>query len=376
MGRYDVIVAGVGGMGAQACLQLASRGHRVLGLERFDIPHAMGSSHGVNRIIRLAYFEHPSYVPLLRRAYQLWRELEGAAGEQLLFITGSLDIGPQGTPVIENSLQSCQLHGLPHEHLSSAEVMRRFPGYTLPSGYQAVYQGEGGFVASERAIVVAVCLAMKRGAVIKAREPLIDYAPLPGGGVRVRTQKATYEAGRLILCSGGWIGQHVPALSDIAIAERQVIGWFQPKRPDLFRLGAFPVSNLKSDAGHFYQFPAWHVPGFKIGLYHHLREHGHADTLPREVTARDEAALRAGIERYFPDANGDCLALRACLFTNTPDGHFIIDTLPDFPEVIAASPCSGHGYKFASVVGEILADLATGKAPSLDISLFQLRRFS
>lgn len=372
--RFDVIVAGVGGMGAQTCLQLARRGQRVLGLERFDIPHSFGSSHGVNRIIRLAYFEHPSYVPLLRRAYQLWRDLEKAAGEQLLFITGSLDIGPSGSQVIANSLASCHAHDLPHEHLDAAETMRRFPGYRLPGTYEAVYQGDGGFVASERAIVAAVSQALAHGATIRAREPLIGFEPLPGGGVRVQTHRSTYEAGQLVLSSGAWIGEHVPSLTAKTVPERQVIGWFQPKRPERFTLGAFPVSNIKTDAGHFYQFPVWHVPGFKIGLYHHLRQQGPADTLARDANEADEEALRAGLRLHFPDANGDCLALRTCLFTNTPDEHFIIDRLPGFADVIVASPCSGHGYKFASVMGEILADLAMHRAPALDISLFGLSR--
>jgi sarcosine oxidase len=375
MTRFDVIVAGVGGMGAQTCLHLAQRGRKVLGLERFDVPHTMGSSHGVNRIIRLAYFEHPSYVPLLRRAYALWRDLETRAGEQLLFITGSLDIGPKGSAVIEGSLRSCREHDLAHERLDGQEVARRFPGYRLDDGYEAVFQGDGGFVASERAIVAAANLAMAHGAVIRAREPLVDFAPLPGGGVRVRTSKATYEASRLVLASGGWIGEHVPGLATVAVPERQVLGWFQPRRPEHFRLGAFPVSNLKSDLGHFYQFPVWHVPGFKIGLYHHLRETGLADEISREPTPRDEAVLRAGLRRFFPDADGDCLGLRACLFTNTPDAHFILDALPGFPEVVVASPCSGHGYKFASAVGEILADLAMDRRPELDISLFGIGRF-
>jgi sarcosine oxidase len=373
---FDAIVAGVGGMGAQTCLRLAEKGIRVLGLERFDIPHNMGSSHGVNRIIRLAYFEHPSYVPLLRRAYELWRDLERRAGEQLLYTTGSLDIGPSGSAVVENSCASCRLHDLAHEVLSASEVTRRYPGYALPPNYEAVLQPDGGFVASERAIVAAVNLAMERGAVIRAREPLIDYTPLPGGGVRVRTTRATYEAGRLVLTSGGWIGEHVAHLQTNAIPERQVLGWFQPKRPEDFRLGAFPVSNLKCDLGHFYQFPVWHVPGFKIGLYHHLRETGTADAISREPTPTDESILREGLARFFPAANGDCLALRACLFTNTPDEHFVIDTLPGFPEVIVASPCSGHGYKFASVVGEILANLAVAETPPFDLSLFAIGRFS
>jgi sarcosine oxidase len=372
---YDVIVAGVGAMGSQTCWHLARRGQRVLGLDRYDIPNTYGSSHGVNRIIRLAYFEHPLYVPILRRAYELWRETEKLAGEQLLYITGSLDIGPAGHAVVEGSLASCKQHVLAHEVLESADVMRRFPGYVLPANYSAIFQPDGGFVASERAVVAAATLAMNVGATIRGRECILDYAPIAGGGVRVHTDRGTYEAGRLVLSSGAWIGEHVPQLKTKAIPERQVLGWFQPKNPDRFKLGTFPVSNLKSEVGHFYQFPIWYAPGFKIGLYHHLNESGEADVLSREPTADDEAALRAGLEAFFPDANGEVLSLRTCMFTNTPDEHFVLDSLPDWPEIVVASPCSGHGFKFSSAIGEILADMATGVTPRFDLAPFQLSRF-
>jgi sarcosine oxidase len=376
MQSFDVIVAGVGAMGSQTCWQLARRGQRVLGLDRYDIPNVMGSSHGEHRIIRLAYFEHPLYVPILRRAYELWRELEQRAGEQILFVTGSMDIGPDGSPVIECSLASCREHHLHHEFLSADAVNRRYPGYALPPGYVAVYQMDGGFVAAERAVTSASKLAMESGAVIRGHEPVLEVSPIAGGGVRVRTTRDTYEAGRLVMSPGAWIGELVPRLKEISVPERQVLGWFRPKKPELFRLGAFPVSNLKSDVGHFYQFPMWTIPGFKIGLYHHFRERGAADELSRVPTERDEAALRKGVAKFFPEANGDILGLRTCMFTNTPDEHFILDALPDFPEVIVASACSGHGFKFSTAIGEILADMAMGKPQRFDLSPFKLARFA
>lgn len=376
MATFDVIVAGVGAMGAQTCWHLARRGQRVLGLDRYDIPNSMGSSHGVHRIIRLAYFEHYLYVPILRRAYALWRETEQLAGEQLLFVTGSLDIGPEGAAVIAGSLESCRRHNLAHELLSAKDVNERYPGYRLPEGYLAVHQPDGGFVASERAVVAAAGLAMDAGAVIRAREAVTGFEPLSGGrGVRVTTTRGVYEAGSLVLSTGAWIGEHVPGLKTVSVPERQALGWFRPKRPELFRLGAFPVSNLKSDVGHFYQFPVWNVPGFKIGLYHHLGETGSADELSREPNAADEAALRKGLARFFPEADGDILAMRTCIFTNTPDEHFIIDRLPDAPQIVVASPCSGHGFKFSSAIGEILADLATDRTPAFDLSPFRIARF-
>ncbi len=373
---YDVIVAGVGAMGSSACYHLARRGLRVLGLERFDIPHAMGSSHGHNRIIRLAYFEHPSYVPLLRRAFELWRDLEAEAGEQLLYVTGGVDAGPEDGRIVSGSLASCREHDLPHELVSAAELRRRHPGWQLPADHVAVLQPDAGFVASERAIVAHAGLAMAAGAEIHAREALVDWEPTAGGGVRVQTERGEYEAGRLVLSTGAWIADHVPALAGgRAVPERQVLGWFRTLRPADFALGAFPVGIVDGAPQAVYVFPEWGIPGFKVGVYGHLHEHGRADELSREPNAADEALLRDAVRRFFPGADGPVLSLRTCMFTNTPDEHFVIDTLPDLPQVVVASACSGHGFKFSSVVGELLADLATGREPALDLGLFRLDRF-
>ena len=373
---YDVIVAGVGGMGSAACWQLARRGKRVLGLERFDIPHAMGSSHGINRIIRLAYMEHPSYVPLLRRAYEVWRELEAAAGERLLFVTGGVDAGPRDGRIVQGALASCREHGLAHEVLTAAELAARYPGWRMPEHFAAVVQPDGGFVASERAIVAHASLAMAAGADIRAREPILSWGITGAGTVSVKTPRGSYEAERLVLSTGAWIADFVPALAGQAVPVRQALGWFRPRIPAHFGLGRFPVGLVDTDPGPLYVFPEWGVPGFKIGVYHHERETGDADALSREPTERDEAILREAIRGYFPDADGPVLSLRCCLFTNTPDEHFVLDTLPDAPQVVVASPCSGHGYKFASVMGEVLADFATGSPSGFDLSLFRLDRLA
>ena len=375
MGKtYDVIVAGVGAMGSAACWRLAQRGLRVLGLERFAIPHRMGSSHGVNRIIRLAYFEHPDYVPLLLRAYELWRDTERAASEHLLFITRALDVGrPQGR-LFAGALASCRTHNLAHEVFDANETMRRFPAYRIPNDFMTLLEPQGGFVACEAAIVAQTKLARHAGADIHECEAMIEWTPT-ATGVRVRTTSGTYDAGRLVLSSGAWIGDHVAALRGKAVAERQVLGWFEPKAPALFAPENFPVSILETEEGrHPYQFPAWGVPGFKIGLYNHLHERGQADALTREADAKDEALLRNLVERYFPQAAGRTLDLQTCVFTNTRDEHFVVDVLPDTPQVVVASPCSGHGFKFASVIGEILADLATDRRPAFDLKLFSLSR--
>jgi len=374
MPQYDAIVVGVGAMGSAAVYQLARRGLRVLGIERFDIPHDRGSSHGVNRIIRLAYWEHPSYVPLLRRAYELWRELEHVSGERLLVITGSVDAGPEESPTVEGSLLSCTLHHLAHELLPADRLHARFPAYRLAPDMVAVYQPDGGFVLSERAIVSYVTAALDCGADIRAREPVLGWEP-EGHGVRVRTSRGAYTASRLVLTAGAWAGKLAPMLARLAVPERQVLMWTQPREPEHFRLGAFPVFNMEAPEGRFYGFPVFGVPGFKIGRYHHRGERTDADEVDRELHPEDEAVLREGIRRYFPDADGPTLALKTCLFTNSPDEHFIIDVHPDLPQVAIAAGFSGHGFKFASVVGEIMADLSTEGHSRFDLGLFRLARF-
>ena len=372
---YDVIVIGMGAMGSATVYELASRGLRVLGLERFDIPHDRGSSHGVSRIIRLAYSEHPSYVPLLRRAYERWRELESAGGEKLLHITGSVDTGKPEGPVFSGSLASCIEHDLPHETLSSEEIARRFPGCRFPAEWMSVYQPDGGFLMSERCIVAHVTVALERGADVRAREAVLEW-DASGDTVRVQTTRGSYEAGSLVITTGAWAGPLVPSLDHLLAPERQVLGWFQPLRPEVFAPNAFPVVIGEFEEGRYYASPMFGVPGFKIGKFHHLNESTTADGLDRECRDEDEAVLRQAVARYFPDANGPAMSLRACMFTNTPDEHFVIDALPGAPNVYVAAGFSGHGFKFSSVVGEILADVSTRRETAHDISLFRLDRFA
>ena len=376
MMAYDVIVVGVGGMGSAALWQLARRGKRVLGLERFDIPHAMGSSHGVTRIIRLPYYESPEYVPLLKRAYELWREIELASQSELLVITGSVDASRESDPLFQGAQRSARLHHIEHQVLSGAEINARFPGYCLPEDFAAVYQPQGGFIASERAIVSHANEAQKLGAEIHAREPVLNWQARPGGdGVVVTTDRGRYEASTLILASGAWMGELVPLLKEKAVPERQVLAWLQPTRPEFFALGRFPVFNIQVDEGHYYGLPVYGVPGFKFGRYHHLGESGPIEAIRRDADLKDESLLRAFAEKYFPLGNGPTMGLRSCFFTNTPDEHFILDFHPHHPQVILASPCSGHGYKFCSVIGEILADLSgADRRTRHDIEFLRLAR--
>ncbi|HTM30626.1 MAG TPA: N-methyl-L-tryptophan oxidase [Vicinamibacterales bacterium] len=370
----DVIVAGAGGMGAAAACHLASRGQRVLVLERFTVGHDRGSSHGLTRIIRLAYFEHPLYVPLLRRAFELWRALEESAREPLLHVTGSLDVGAPGSMVFEGSKRSCLEHSLRHEILGGAALRRRFPAWHIEDGAAAVFQPDGGFLVPERCVLAHAAGARAAGATIHEHEPVLEW-DARGDSVRVRTAQRTYEAGQLVLAAGAWMGSLLPDLATLMRPERQLLGWFGIAEPERFAPQRFPVFVHEADEGVFYGFPEFEVAGFKIGRYHHLSEAAEPNAIDRECRPADEAALRAAVSRYFPDANGPLLRSAVCMFTNTPDEHFIIDRHPVHPAVVVVSPCSGHGFKFCSVVGEIVADLVESGAAAFDLAPFRLGRF-
>lgn len=375
--RFDTIVIGMGAMGSAAACHLSRRGKRVLGLEQFDIPNDMGSSHGYTRIIRLAYYEHPSYVMLLQRAYELWRDIERQADEKLLHITGSLDIGPADSWVFKGSFQSCIEYELEHEVYSGLELGKRFPGYRLPHEIMALYQPQGGFLAPEKCITSYVMQAQANGAEIHGREAVEHWEPLGNGeGVRVYTNRAIYEADSLVITAGAWNDNLLDFLRGLIVPERQVLGWFQPLQPMHFQAANFPVFNMLADEGRFYGFPVHNVPGFKIGKYHHFEETGAPEELDRDVHPEDEAILRDAVARYFPDAAGPTMSLKTCMFTNAPDGHFLIDLHPDYPQVAYASACTGHGFKFASVIGEVLADLAIQQQTRHNIDLFSHLRFN
>ena len=375
--RYDVIVVGLGGMGAASAFHLARRGKRVLGLEQFEPLHERGSSHGLTRIIRLAYHEHPSYVPLLRRSYELWHELEAVAGRELLITTGSLEGGPEDGPMFRGALEAAELHELPHEVLSVDELAGRYPAYRgLDPSTRVVWQPDGGFLLAEETMRAHHAAAQATGAELHWKEPVRGWDIGPDGGVIVSTDAATYEADRLVVCAGPWARQLVQSLAELAVPERQVLAWLTPKRPEAFTPERFPVFILDVAEGSFYGFPTHEGHGVKIGWYHHFREPIDPDDPDRQTRDDDERALRAFVERYLPDAAGPTEMLKACIFTNSPDEHFVIDRLPDAPQVAVAAGFSGHGYKFCSVVGEIMADLAIEGATRHDIGLFRLERFA
>ncbi|KAB1185365.1 MULTISPECIES: N-methyl-L-tryptophan oxidase [Haloferax] len=367
---YDTIVVGVGGMGSAAVYQLAKRGVDVLGVERYDIPHSRGSSHGDTRIFRLTQPEHPEYVPLAQRAHELWRTLETESGTDLLTKTGSVHAGPQGGRMVEDAVRSCEVHDIDYELLTGEALNERFPGYNLPEEHHAVYQPDGGFLACERAITTHVKQALKHGATVRAREA-VENIDIDESSVTVNTTRGTYTADNLVLAAGAWAGSHLDFLADLLTPQRRVLGWFHPTEPAHYRPENFPVFSIDVPEGSCYGFPVFERPGFKIGVTPKSPEAIDPDEWNEEPTLDDEQRLRRFPERYFPGAVGETMRLASCIVTYSHDGHFYLDTHPEYPHVSVAAGFTGHGYKFCSVVGEVLADFATKGDTENPISVHQ-----
>jgi sarcosine oxidase len=311
---------------------------------------------------------------LLRHAYGLWRELEAAAKVKLLHITGIAEIGPPDGELVSGTLAASRLHGLPHDIMDAADTMRRFPAFRIPSGYVGVFQPDGGFVAVEPALAAMLAQAQAAGAEIRTSTAVLSVAA-HGGGVRVATNRGDIDARAAIIAAGPWLRTLMPDLPAPLCVTRQVMGWFRPLDPAPFADGRFPAFLLESRHGMHYGFPPFGNNSVKIAKHHHSNETVDPDRLNREVSPADEALIRAALADHIPAANGPLVAAQTCLYTVTPDRDFVIDRLPGAPNIIVASPCSGHGFKFAPVVGEILADLATSGRANHDISRFRIARF-
>lgn len=377
---YRVIVVGLGAMGASALYHLSQRGVQALGIEQFSIGHSQGSSGGDTRIIRRAYFEHPDYVPLLDRAYALWDKLGAETDVPVLHRTGLAYFGAPGSTVLEGTARAARQYGLDVEALPLDEARRRFPPFVVPDHFEALYEPDAGFVRSERAIQLFIQQALAAGADVRACEPVVRWQ-VDGDGVRVETVRETYRADKVIFAAGAWTGK---ILGDIGVdlrVCRQVLGWVQPRHPQAFGLGTFPSWIIDDPSrGIYYGFPllpatfaatlglkvARHVPGPPV----------HPDHLDRAPTRADERDYRPALRTYLPDADGPTLATRVCMYTMTPDEHFVVDLMPQQPRVVIGAGFSGHGFKFASAIGEALADLAVEEKTPLPVEFLGLNRFA
>lgn len=370
--HHDVIVVGVGGMGSAACSHLARRGVDVLGLEQFDVPHSRGSSHNDTRIIRRAYHEHPSYVPLLGTAFDEWRRLDEATDRDVLRVTGYVLAGESDSGTVAGAKEACAEHDVPHEVYDGSTLASKVPAFSLPDDFEAVYESGGGLLRASECIAAHVEETFEHGGVVRAREPVESWTETIDG-VRVRTDDGTYTADHLVVAAGAWAGDLVPELDAHLSVERQVNRWFHPSNPADFSPERFPTFVLDTPEGEFYGFPRTDRPGVKVGLHHHFGET--VDPNDREALeprADDERALTDDLAEFLPAATGETLSLSPCLYTNSPDQRFVVDRLSD--GVSVAAGFSGHGFKFASAVGAALADLAVEGTTDLPIGLFSADR--
>jgi sarcosine oxidase len=349
---YDVTVIGLGVMGSAAAWQLARRGHRVLGVERFGPGHDRGSSHGLTRVIRQAYYEHPAYVPLVLHAYELWAELERQTGRTLFTKTGAFMIGSARSALVVGSLESVRKHRLPHRVLSAPDLRARFPFMKFRDDEIAVEEFDAGVLMAEESVLAFQEAARRCGAELRF-------------GVEGRLGAAP----KTVVAAGPWLPALVPGLR--LKVERQVLFWFDPgagrERPPLFM--------WDRDGRLLYSIPDVRDHGVKVA-FHHGGEITTAETVRREVSPLEIDDMRSWLDQTVPPLNGALRKAATCLYTNTPDEHFALGPLPGDPNVIVASPCSGHGFKFAPVVGQIVADLAIDGRTRHPIDLFRLNRIT
>jgi sarcosine oxidase len=360
-------------MGSATAAHLAKRGQRVLGLEQFERNHAKGSSHGVSRIIREAYFEAPEYVPLVQRAYELWRDLEKETGRFLLTITGGLNIGTPDSEFVTGSQASAKLHDLPYEYLTPAEVAERFPGFKLTDDLVAVYEPNAGYLKPEGCQLAHFHIAGKYGGELRFEEPVKEWEA-SDNGVRVTTSKGVYEAQKLVITAGPWAGQVMADLGLPLTVRRIVNVHFNPEQRDLFRGKNCPVYLMQVPEGDYYGFPIFPGRGLKIGR-HDIGEQTTPQEIRRSVDAAEIKMLREVLDKYMPGASGMVKETLTCMYTDTPDSHFIIDQHPEHQNVAFACGFSGHGFKFASVIGEVLADLAIDGETRHEIGFLSAARF-
>jgi sarcosine oxidase len=377
-GVFDVIVVGLGAMGSATAYHLSKQHTKVLGLEAFVPAHNKGSSHGESRIIRQAYFEDPAYVPLVLRAYELWDELQNESNEHILSITGGVAIGSPQRGLITGCLKSAGRYGLEHDLLDAREMRLRFPQFALADNEVAFYEEKAGYLKPEECIRQHLRCASKRGADLRFEEPVLSWkASQSGDGVSVTTERQTYQARSLVISVGPWFLELVPNVSMPVIVSRRVMFWLKPtSQPSAFDRSIFPIFIWEPEQGPlFYGFPRTREAGDpKVGI-HSEGEECTPSTIDRVINERDEMAIRSAIRSRIPALNGEVSHAVTCMYTMTPDGHFIIDAHPEYPQVILAAGFSGHGFKFSSVVGEILSDLSMTGETSSDIALFSGSRF-
>ena len=382
---YDVVVAGLGAMGSAAAYQLATAGVSVLGLDPYQPPHTRGSTHGDTRITRVAVGEGLEYVPLVRRSHEIWRELEDRTGAEILSQCGGLVMAPPQASFamhgsgsfLERTVAAAEAFDIEHERLGTAELAARFPQFALAGDEQGCYEPGAGFVRPESAVEAQLRLARERGATLAFGERVVGYDD-HGTHVTVRTTNQTVEASALVVTTGPWVSELVPELASVVRILRQVLFWFDLRDPSSYpglRDSPVYIWSPGSDLSEvIYGFPMVDGPdgGAKVA-----REQYVVDTTPDDVDRsvgpdEIEEMYERCVRDRLPALSGRCVKTAVCLYTVTPDSRFVIDRLPSMPNVIVASPCSGHGFKHSAAIGECLAQLATQGHSAIDLSPFAL----
>jgi sarcosine oxidase len=371
--RTEVIVIGLGGMGSATAWHLAARGKQVIGIDRYQPGHRFGSSHGRTRIIREAYFEAPEYVPLVRRSYQLWRELENDSGRKLMSILGLLTVGTPESEIVSGVLKSSEQYGIACESLDQNALAERYGGLAPDGDMVGVFEPTGGVLDPEACIDAHLELARKYGAVIRDGEQVQSWKATDAG-VEVTTDQDTYKAERLIFTAGPWTGQLLSELELPLEPWRVFFAHYDSVMRDRFTPDVCPIVIWDTPRGSYYVVPFLPGQGMKVGR-HDSGEPTNPDRMKRTVDVHELRRQTETIEKYMPGGTGRVLEAETCIYTVTPDHNFIIDTHPEHEQVSFACGFSGHGYKFASVIGEVMADLAENGRTEHPIGFLSSRRF-
>jgi monomeric sarcosine oxidase len=371
---YDAIVLGAGGVGSATMWQLARRGLRVLGLDRFAPPHDRGSSHGQSRIIRQAYFEHPDYVPLLLESYRLWDELEHHTKRGLLLETGLLEVGPADGVVVPGVLRAACAHGLAVESLSASEIRARWPAFQVGDELVGVFEPRGGLLHVEHCVLAQLVAAEAAGAELHVGVEILEWS-VDGVDVRVETSAGRFTCRRLVITAGAWAGKLLADLNLHLQVRRKSLLWHATSDPRSRADAGFPCYLFELPTGIFYGFPMIDERGLKVA------EHSGGETVDdplnvdRSLRDADREPVEAFLHQYLPSVEMPCRDHAVCLYTMSPDEHFIVDRHPDYDQVVFAAGLSGHGFKFTPVLGAALADLAATGRTTLPIEFLSARRF-
>jgi sarcosine oxidase len=380
--HFDHIVIGVGSMGSSTCYHLAKQGQRVLGLEQFGIVHEKGAHGGQSRIIRKAYFEHPDYIPLLERAYQNWSEIELASGNKIYHQTGLFYAGPSGHEIIENIRSAANQFAIPLLDSTKGDSLEVSKSFSLPQDYEWLFEPAAGFIKPELAIQSYVDQAKLLGAEIHDHEKVLSWEII-NNLVFVKTDKGQYTCKKLVVTAGPWSAKLMPTIQDQLSITRQTLMWVQPGNAAMFQEQEFPCWFVvdKDAPGAYYGFPIVHGVDTRnpIGLklaYHYPGSQTDPDQVDRTILPSDSTPLLDFLDKYIPKAKGQVLDIRTCLYSNSKDEHFVIDNLNGAEESVCfARGFSGHGFKFVSVIGEIMADLAINGFTTLPIEFLSAKRF-